>query len=279
MNQAAVGFQCPECVREGRKTVRTARTAFGGRLDGEQGQVTRVLVAINVAMFVATVGFGLLEGGAKNAGLIMSSAFGMGGSENSVLYRLFVLIPTTLVYDRQGHIVDGVAQGEYWRLFTADYMHYGILHLLLNMWALLILGREVERMLGRWRYLALYLLAGFGSSVAVYWLSEPNSATAGASGSIFGLFGALLIFVRKLRLDPRQLFVLVAINFGFGFFVGASWQGHLGGFVVGALVAGVLAYAPRGPNRTPVQIGGLVVVTVALLGLVVLRTAALTAGV
>jgi membrane associated rhomboid family serine protease len=116
---------------------------------------------------------------------------------------------------------------------------------------------------------ALYLLCGVGGSVCALLLT-PGGLSAGASTSVFGLFGALLLFIRKLRLDARSLMMLVALNFSIGFFVSnISWQGHLGGLVTGALVGGVLAYAPKGPHRTAVQIVGLAIVAVALAGLAV----------
>jgi membrane associated rhomboid family serine protease len=266
MRPASVGFQCPECVSEGAKTVRSARTAFGGSLEGASGAVTRALVAINVAMFGLTVALGL-PGGVENVIRILT------GSGDSPLHRWFAMIPTTVIYNAQGDIVHGVAQGEFWRLITAGFMHYGIIHLLFNMWALTVLGREAERLVGRWRYLAVYLLSGLGGTVAAYTFGAPNAAVAGASGSIFGLFGALFFFFKRLNMDPRGLVVLIVINFALGFFIPSiSILGHLGGLVVGAVTGAVLAYAPRGPKQTSIQLAGLALVAVGLLGMIVLRT-------
>lgn len=269
MRPAAVGFQCPECVREGSKSVRSARTAFGGSLDGEQGLVTKILIGLNVGVFALTVLTAATDG-VDNA---MRTLLGQGGS---VLYKWFAMIPYAYA-DASGTDIIGVADGEYWRLFTAGFLHFGIIHLLFNMWALTILGREVERMVGRWRFVAVYLLSGLGGAVAVYLFDQQNVSMAGASGSVFGLFGALFFFFRKLKLDPRGLITIVLINFGLGLFIAnISWLGHLGGLVVGALTGAVLAYAPKGENRTLIQVAGLTIVGVALLGLVVLRTAQLT---
>jgi len=264
MRPASVGFQCPDCVREGSRSVRTARTAFGGRLDGEQGVVTRALIGANVGMFALTV----LAATVNGIDAAMRTLLGQG--LGSPLHRWLDMIPLAL--DPQRAEVIGVADGEYWRLLTAGFMHYGVIHLLLNMWALLILGGEVERMVGRWRFLAVYLLSGLGGTVAVYVFGATNSFVAGASASVFGLFGALFFFFRKLRMDPRGLILIVALNFGLGLFLNVSWLGHLGGLLVGAITGGLLAYAPRGPRRTLIQAIGLAVVGVALLGLVVYRT-------
>jgi membrane associated rhomboid family serine protease len=154
-------------------------------------------------------------------------------------------------------------------------MHFGLIHLMLNMWALWILGREVERMVGRWRFLAVYLLTGFGGIVAAYAFGATNTFVAGASASVFGLFGALFFFFRKLKLDPRGLITIVALNFGIGLFINVSWLGHLGGLAVGAVTGALLAYVPRGPQRTAIQVAGLVVVGVVLVALAAFRTAAL----
>jgi membrane associated rhomboid family serine protease len=264
MRPASVGFQCPDCVREGSRSVRPARTAFGGRLDGEQGVVTRVLIGANVGVFALTVLAAVVNG----VDAAMRTLLGQG--LGSPLHRWLDMIPLAL--DPQRAEVIGVADGEYWRLVTAGFMHYGVIHLLLNMWALLILGGEVERMVGRWRFVAVYLLSGLGGTVAVYVFGATNGFVAGASASVFGLFGALFFFFRKLRMDPRGLVLIVALNFGLGLFLNVSWLGHLGGLLVGAITGALLAYAPRGPHRTLIQAIGLAVVGVALLGLVVYRT-------
>ncbi len=267
MKPAAVGFQCPECIREGNKSVRAARTAFGGSLDGAQGLVTKILMGLNVGIFVLTV----LTAGLNGVDNAMRALTGQGGS--SVLYEWFSMIPLAL--NRSMDVV-GVADGEYWRLVTAGFLHYGLIHLLLNMWALSLLGGDVERLVGRWRFLAVYLLSGLGGSVAVYLFDAQNVALAGASGSVFGLLGALFFFFRKLNQDPRGLLLLIALNFGLGLFISnISWLGHLGGLIVGALTGLVLAYAPKGPQRTAIQVTGLVAVGVVLVVLVLVRTAQL----
>ncbi|MFJ6163513.1 rhomboid family intramembrane serine protease [Micromonospora orduensis] len=267
MRDASVGHQCPECVNEGRRTVRPARTAFGGGTAGRHGYVTKGLIALNVLLMLLSIASD--RGGDAAVG---GSGFGglMGGSTpltnwGSVL-GLAVFPDGTL---------GGVADGEWYRLVTAMFLHYGVIHLLLNMWALWVLGRSLEANLGPLRFGALYLIAGLGGNVAAYLFSAQNSATAGASTAVFGLFAALIIIERKLGRDISQVIPILVINLVFTLTVpGISIPGHLGGLTVGALMALVLAYAPRG-RRTLVQVAGGVVILLILLALVLFRTAQL----
>lgn len=133
-----------------------------------------------------------------------------------------------------------------WRFLTVVLVHGGIIHLALNMFTLYIVGPTVERALGSWRYLALYLLSAVGGSLAVLaWVfvspSSFGGASVGASGAIFGLFAAIYILQRTAGVDTRAIVVLLAINLGYGFFVsGISWQAHLGGMIAGAAVTWVM---------------------------------------
>ncbi|RLP93124.1 MULTISPECIES: rhomboid family intramembrane serine protease [unclassified Micromonospora] len=270
MRDASVGHQCPECVNEGRRSVRPARTAFGGGTAGRHGYVTKALIALNVLLMLLSIASD--RGGDAAVG---GSGFGglMGGSTpltnwGSVL-GLAVFPDGTL---------GGVADGEWYRLVTAMFLHYGVIHLLLNMWALWVLGRSLEANLGPLRFGALYLIAGLGGNVAAYLFSAQNSATAGASTAVFGLFAALIIIERKLGRDISQVIPILVINLVFTLTVpGISIPGHLGGLVVGGAMALVLAYAPRG-RRTLVQVAGGAVILLILLGLVLFRTAQLLAG-
>lgn len=267
MRDASVGHQCPECVNEGRRTVRPARTAFGGGTAGRHGYVTKGLIALNVLLMLLSIASD--RGGDAAVG---GSGFGglMGGSTpltnwGSVL-GLAVFPDGTL---------GGIADGEWYRLVTAMFLHYGVIHLLLNMWALWVLGRSLEANLGPLRFGALYLIAGLGGNVAAYLFSAQNSATAGASTAVFGLFAALIIIERKLGRDISQVIPILVINLVFTLTVpGISIPGHLGGLTVGALMALVLAYAPRG-RRTLVQVAGGVIILLILLALVLFRTAQL----
>jgi membrane associated rhomboid family serine protease len=159
---------------------------------------------------------------------------------------------------------------------TSAFTHVQVWHIGFNMLALWVLGPQLELALGRTRFLALYLLSALTGSVAVYWFSATNSSTVGASGAIFGLMGALLVIAYKVRGDVQQIMIWIGINAVLTFTVSdISWQGHLGGFLGGVVIAGMLAYAPR-KRRNLVQVAGLVGLTLLMLVAVVARTAALT---
>jgi membrane associated rhomboid family serine protease len=168
----------------------------------------------------------------------------------------------------------GIADGEFYRLFTSMFLHYGLLHLGLNMWALWVLGRELEERLGPGRFLALYLLAGLGGGVAAY-VFAPQAQAAGASGAIYGLFAALFVVFRRLNRDTSAIITVLVINLIFSFSVRTiSLEAHLGGLVTGAVIGVALAYAPRAiRNRVLV---GAIVATVLILGAIVsIKTASL----
>jgi membrane associated rhomboid family serine protease len=247
MIPASVGFQCPECVREGNKGVREARTMFGGSVSGDPGWVTKALIAINVVAFVVQQ------------------------ASDEFTRRLW---DVGITVDPDGTIA-GVASGEYYRLITSAFLHGGFLHLALNMYALYLFGPEIEAALGRWRFTALYLVSAVGGSVVSYTFGQPFQPSVGASGAVFGLLGAYFVILRRLRRDTTPLLVLLAINLVLGFTVARiDWRAHLGGLVVGALIALAIAYAPKG-RRTPVQAGGIVLVSLAVLALLAYRTAEL----
>jgi membrane associated rhomboid family serine protease len=251
MIDASVGFQCPECVREGNKSVREARTSLGGRLTDNAGLVTKVLIAINVVVFFLQ--------------LVSSSV-----TARFELIGAFPAPPSVAVV--------GVADGEYYRLLTAAFMHGGYLHIALNMYALYLFGPPLESALGRVRYLTLYLLSALGGSAASYAINAPDGASLGASGAVFGLLGAFFIVNRKFGRDNSGLLVLVAINLAIAFLPGfgnIDWHAHVGGLITGALVATALVYAPR-KKRNIVQAAGCVVVLLIIVALVVYRTAQLT---
>jgi membrane associated rhomboid family serine protease len=172
--------------------------------------------------------------------------------------------------------LEGVADGAVWQLLTSMFTHVQVWHIGFNMLALYVLGPQLELMLGRARFLALYLLSGLFGSATVYWLAPEFTRTVGASGAVFGLMAALIIVALKVRGDVQGLLVLVGINvvitvWGRGFI---SWQGHLGGFVGGLLLALALVYAPKA-RRTLWQALGVSVVAAVIVVGVALRTAAL----
>ena len=162
MREAAVGHQCLECARAGVRSVRQPRTMFGGRERSRTPVLTYALIAVNVGAFMLQMASVKIE-------------------------RQLILWPPA------------VANGELYRLGTSAFMHYGVTHLLLNMWALYVVAPPLEMWLGRLRFGALYALSALGGSVLVYLLSPLNTATAGASGAVFGLFGATFVVARTAR--------------------------------------------------------------------------------
>jgi membrane associated rhomboid family serine protease len=269
MREASVGHQCPECVHEGRRTQRPARTAFGGTSAGQRGYVTFTLIALNIVMLVGAA----VSAGSGDA---FAGGTGWGGllGAGTPLHDWGAVLGQA-IYGNPPE-VHGIAEGEYYRLITGMFLQYGLLHLLLNMWALWVLGRTLEAILGPARFLALYLTAGLGGNVAAYLFTRPEVPTAGASGAIFGLFAALFIVLRKLGRDTSSVVPILVINLIFTFTISnISIAGHLGGLVVGALVAVGLAYAPRA-RRVLFQSGSVLAVLVVLVLLTVARTASLT---
>ncbi len=244
MTPASVGFQCPDDVRAGNADVRRVRPT--SRLAGARrrfGPVTVSLIAINLAVFVITA----------------VSAFSVGESPldnwRSPVFEEFSQVPV---------LVDVLGQD--WRLLTGAFLHIGITHLLLNMLSLLIFGPELEGRLGRWRYLAVYLVSALGGAVAIQLFGDPGRPVAGASAALYGLLGALGVLMLVARQDLRGLLTLLAINVVISFLPGVSLLGHLGGLVAGILATCLLVLA-RG--RTALQAGGLGVLAVVLVTLAV----------
>jgi membrane associated rhomboid family serine protease len=176
-----------------------------------------------------------------------------------------------LLPDPSIHAVIGVAAGDWYRLLTSAFLHqppgagFGLFHIVFNMWALIVVGPALERMLGRVRFLAVYLVSALAGSVLFYLLAPFYGQAYGASGAIFGLFGAWFVVARRLRLDSRQVVLLIVLNLGITFFVhGIAWQAHVGGLIAGAALTAAYVYAPRA-NRTLIQVSA----TVGLLALLV----------
>ncbi len=245
MITAPVGFQCPSCVKGGPQ-VRTLRSLV------TQPRLTQAIIAVNVVVAVLALAESARQGrttslfGGSNA---LAGDFALNGG--------------------------AVAAGEWWRLVTSGFLHYGLLHLGFNMFILLQLGTLLEPALGRVRLGALYVTALLGGALGVL-LLEPNALTAGASGAVFGLMGALLVVAHKVGGDVRTLLMWLGIN-ALITIVGSSfisWQGHLGGFLGGVAIAGLVVYAPKA-RRTPVQVVGLVILTALLALAIVLRSATL----
>lgn len=153
------------------------------------------------------------------------------------------------------------ANGWWWTAVTSGFLHFGPIHLLVNMFTLYVFGRNVEQALGRARFGAIYGIALLGGSAAVLWFGLENTITVGASGAIFGLIGAELVLFLRLKLNPTSLLMIIGVNVVASFTIsGISWLGHLGGFVIGALVAAGFVYAPEmlpRDKRTRQQVEGL----------------------
>jgi membrane associated rhomboid family serine protease len=231
LREASVGYQCVDCVAEGQRGVPRKTTIAGAPLRRTLVAVP-VLVLVNLAVFAITAG---------QAGNIAANA-------NSPLFDEWVLWPRAVL-----------DLGQPWRLLTAGFLHYGPVHLALNMIALWIIGRDIEPLLGRARFLAVYFLSLLGGSVAVLLFGPLDAGTAGASGAVWGVMGALLVVVLRLRLNPQPVLAVIAINAVISFLPGISLLGHLGGFVVGLAATAALVYAPRNRQRA-VQIGALVTI-------------------
>ena len=254
MRSASVGFQCPECVSEGSRSVRAPRTAAGGRVVGRTNLVTTVLIGLNTAVYL----LGFVAG-------------------QDTLRRDYGDLAGPALLSPDGPVV-GVAVGEYYRLVTSAFLHAGLLHLALNMAALLTLGGPLEAALGRGRFLVLYLLSALGGSVAAFLLAAPNVLGVGASGAIFGLFGAFYVVARRFGGDTGPILGLLAVNLVITFAVPfIDWRAHVGGLVTGTVVAALFVHAPGGGRRPLVQAAGAVVVLALLVVAVVARRAALGA--
>jgi membrane associated rhomboid family serine protease len=236
LREASVGYQCVDCVNEGRQEVRRG-TGVAGAEPGSRPVVVPTLIALNVAVFAWTV---------FEAGDVM-------GNAAAGLFREWALVPGL------------VHAGEWWRLLTSGFLHIGVIHLLVNMLALWLLGRDLETALGRGRFLAVYLISLVGGAAAVMLFYAPNQAVAGASGAVFGLMGALVVVLRRLKVPMGQAIGVIAMNVAISVVIpGISLIGHLGGLVAGTAATAALVYAPA-RNRVPVQVGVLTGLTVLLL--------------
>ena len=256
LRQAAVGQQCVECVRGAGQGTRQARTAFGGR-PVATAAVTWTLVGLNVVLFLVELAKPSL---ANDWGMLGYATTNFGGP------------------------FQGVAAGQWYRLITSAFLPpatglggLGFLDILFNLWALVAVGPSLEQLLGRVRFLAVYLLSAIGGGVAFFLIGPSNVFALGASGAIFGLFGAWFVVARKLRLDVRGIVTIIAINLAFSLFYRSTiaWQDHVGGLIVGAVTTAAFAYAPR-KHRAVFQAAAAVAVLAVLVVLVIFRTHDLT---
>jgi membrane associated rhomboid family serine protease len=244
MVEAPVGWQCPQCTSEGAKRSRhvpafthTSRGRTGVVGSTNPTPIVLTIIAINVVVF-------FLEGFGTNARVV----------------DRYAMWPAAV------HL-----ENEYYRAFTAMWLHASFTHIFFNMIALLIVGPALEVLLGKARFLVLYLLAGLGGSVSSYILSQPNVAGIGASGAIMGVLGAYVVVGLRRRLPVAPVVGLLVLNFVIGFTGNIDWRAHLGGLVTGCVLAFVYDYAGGLPDRTTAQVltvGGSVAV-LALLALLI----------
>ncbi|WP_448058395.1 rhomboid family intramembrane serine protease [Cellulomonas hominis] len=218
---APVGIQCVDCVAEAARGQRAPRTALGAPAVQGRPVVTITIIALCVVSFVLQQ------------------------------------VPE-LDWTQRLAFSPAAGEVEPYRFLTAAFLHSprSLFHILFNMIALWTVGPYLETMLGRWRFVALYLLSAIGGSVGVLLLADPSSidwirGTLGASGAVFGLFGAVLVVLRRMGRNAQSIVVVIVLNGVIGFVVpNIAWQAHLGGLVVGAALGAAFAYAPRDRRRS-----------------------------
>ena len=269
MNSASVGFQCPSCVKEGSKSTRQARTPYGGTRVGDPRLTSFVLIGLNALVWLAIQ----VSGGARSTLVNLLGLTPLGRCEAGGGY--YPGVTSEGVCGLRGDWVPGVADGAWWQLVTSMFAHVSVVHIALNMLALYFLGPVLENVLGRVRFLAVYLVSGLAGSAAVMLFAEPASQTLGASGAIFGLMGALAVMALKVRGQLQSVLVWLGLNLVLTFTIAnISWQGHIGGLVGGLAVGTAMIYAPRS-RRSLVQWGATALVLTVSLALIVTRVVAL----
>nr|WP_223291297.1 rhomboid family intramembrane serine protease [Gordonia malaquae] len=216
LRPASVGQHCLDCIAQDAASARVTSPTPAVSSANAKPIVTYTLIAINVVVFAAV----LLQAGG-----------------------------TTLFYSsiyREGVLISGAGfDDQYWRLLTSGFLHQSVPHLAINMFSLYIIGADLERALGRGRYLAIYLVSLLGGSAAVMAFQSGVTATAGASGAIYGLMGALLILLLRVKAPVQTVLGVIAINIVISVTIpGISLFGHLGGLVFGAAAAGVVVWLP-----------------------------------
>jgi membrane associated rhomboid family serine protease len=224
--------QCVDCVAEAARALPTQRTVFGGVARGGRPVITLTLIGLCVVSFVLQ--------------LVVPS-----------WTDRWLFSPRDGFYDP-------------YRFITVTFLHSTggfYLHILFNMAALWFVGPHLEQAFGRARFLTLFLLSAAGGSVGsllfVMTDSDLVQASVGASGAVFGLFGAALVLAIKQRGDVRGVLSLIGINLIFTFTVpNIAWQAHVGGLVTGALLAAAYAWAPRNQQKlvafvAPVVLAGI----------------------
>jgi membrane associated rhomboid family serine protease len=264
MVDAAVGFQCPECTKEGARQMRQGLLPYGGIPSREPRLTSIVLIIINTVIWLAASRSSL----GNHLGLAPRGVC-LAANDPSSYYPGALKAACIANGDNW---VDGVASGAWWQVVTSVFTHLTFIHLAVNMVSLFIIGPILERVLGRVRFLAVYAISGLAGSATVMWLTSPEASTVGASGALFGLMGAILLLSYKAKGNYRQVLIVLGANIAYTlYYVGTiSWQGHFGGLVGGLLTGWIIAYAPRA-RRTQIQLYGLSAVTVVVLAAIVAR--------
>jgi membrane associated rhomboid family serine protease len=224
--------QCVDCVAQAAAATRSPTTIFGGTL--RQG---RPVVTI---------------------GIIAACA---------VAYVLQQVVPG---FTQRWWFAPVMGEGEWLRMLTSAFLHGSITHIALNMITLWFVGPMLEQALGRVRYLVLYLVCAFGGSVGVVLLAGPthswNTAVVGASGAIFGLFGAVLMVLRRVGNQLRSIVTLIVLNLVLGFVVGGiAWQAHIGGLATGLVLSAAYAFVPRAWQKVAAWVAPTAVVVMLVL--------------
>ncbi|MBO3089097.1 rhomboid family intramembrane serine protease [Cellulomonas dongxiuzhuiae] len=211
---AAVGVHCVDCVAEAARTSPQGRTVLGGRVRGGRPVVTLTIIGLCVVSYVLQL---VVTGWTSR----------------------WAFSPVAGAF-------------EPWRFLTAAFLHSPgqVFHILFNMFALWMVGPYLESTLGRARFATLYLVSALGGSVGAVLLAPATdtwtTAMVGASGAVFGMFGAILVVLRRTGRDAGSIIGILVLNGVLGFVLpGIAWQAHLGGLVVGALLGAAYAYAPR----------------------------------
>lgn len=266
MVDAAVGFQCPECTRQGARETRQGILPYGGHPSRDPRLTSIVLIVINTVVWLMT-------------------------NKGPLLFNSLALVPRGLCLDvidpgsyypgvlkaacvaNGNNWVAGVSSGAWWQVVTSMFTHLNIVHLGVNMVSLFIIGPLLERLLGRTRFLAVYGIAGLAGSASVMWLTTPETSSVGASGALFGVLGAILVLTYKAKGRYQQILIILGANIAYDMFYlnTISWQGHFGGLVAGLLAGWIMAYAPR-ERRHQIQVYGLSALTVAILAAIVARS-------
>ncbi|MCL1898667.1 MAG: rhomboid family intramembrane serine protease [Micrococcales bacterium] len=229
-------------MRESRRTTPAVRSVFGAPLGQGLPYITIGAIALNVVMWVVNQ---------------------VVGASMTVDFAFWPL----------------AARAEPWRFISGAFMHANLLHLALNMYCLWVVGSFLEQILGRARYSVLFLASALGGNMAVLAWAQVAShdfygLTVGASGAVFGLFGAMLVLGRKLGRELSGIATVVGLNLVLSFTIpGISWQGHVGGLLIGAALAAVYAFAPAAKRQLWAWLGG-----VGVFGLLVLAWLLLIPG-